>query len=982
VSPDPRNPALAPGQTVSGYEVLAGMELPHLDGHAWELRHRRTGARHVHISHRVEENGFLLALRTLPEDSTGVAHILEHGVLEGSRSYPVKMFTQLTGRSLFSYINAFTSSDRTVYPFATPDAGDWDRLLVRYLDAVFHPLLEDEAFLQEGWRLEPADPQRPDGALEIRGVVFNEMKAALASPDAQFSRRFRRELLPDLCYAHESGGDPEAIPDLDAEGWRAFHRRHYRPANSWTVTFGHLPLAPTLARLDEAFAGLEAGTALELPPHPPLGAPQRRVAGYTAPAEAAGLPRYAGVGWRLSPQTDLLESLRLSFLFEVLCGGLAAPLNHGLLRAGLGPSLAPLGFDGGGTRLTFAIGLRGVEEGAGAAVEAAVLDILGRLAQEGLESGDVAAALDRFELEIREQGRSGGLPWGLGLAWSGLAHWMAGGSCLEALRTDRLLETLRREAEDTGLLPGLIRRWLLDNPERLVLEAYPEAGSLEAREERLRVRVEETGRRLGPQGRRALVEQAARVAAWREDPGDLTCMPEVDPATLSRTAKPCGGNERELAGGLLRSHRETVNGLTHVNLALPLDPADPDLPLVDLLGWLPRLGHGGLGVEAAERRLRGLLAGLSLGSHHSLPAGTAGFLGSAGVHVLQLRFHGLGRRWRDWQALLEDLLERPALDDGGRLGELLAMRQSRLRGQVVAGATQIALQTAQDLISPIGQVQHQVEGVGFLRRLQRLDVERDALGARLSGLLERALSTHGRLLSLCAGEGELEAAEAALAGWLDGRPAPRRVEAPCAGPATGPAAALLACTAPVDGAFPAESWPAPPLDHPDAPRLVLLSAWMHQPLYERIRAAGGAYGAQAAYDWSQRTFSFLSWRDPRIAGTYADFDAVRRLALDGAAAGEELRRARVEALRRQDTPLLPHERAARCFQHRLHGTTQEVRDAFRAGLLDATPAQLAEAAGRWLGDEAARRRVVVCAPAHLGVRTGDLDIVAEEVLPS
>ncbi len=977
MSPDPRNPALSTGLVLEGFEVLAHEELPHLDGHAWELRHRRTGARHVHISHRVEENGFLLALRTLPGDSTGVAHILEHGVLEGSRRFPVKMFTQLTGRSLFSYLNAFTSSDRTVYPFATPDAGDWDRLLVRYLDAVYHPLLEDEAFLQEGWRLEPVEPSDPDGALEIRGVVFNEMKAALASPDAQFSRRFRRELLPALCYAHESGGDPEAIPDLDAEAWRAFHRRHYRPGNSWSVSFGHLPLAPTLARLDEAFAGLEGGPALVLPPHPPLGAPRSVAVGYTAPVDAAGLPRYAAVGWRLCPQTELEESLRLSFLFEVLCGGLAAPLNHGLLQAGLGPSLAPLGFDGGGTRLCFSIGLRGVEPGAGGAVESVVTGILRRLAEGGLDPDDVATALDRFELEIREQGRSGGLPWGLGLAWSGLAHWMAGGSFLATLRTDRLLEQLRREAADPGLLPGLIRRWLLDNPERLVLEASPEPGTLEAREGRLAARVAEMGQGMGAAGRRALLEQAARVAAWRADPGDLSCMPEVDPNGLARQARRCGGRQRALAGGLLLAHDEAVNGLAHVNLALPLDPGDPDLPLVDLLGWLPRLGHGSLGVEAAERRLRGLVAGLSLGSHHSLSAA-----GTTPVHVLQLRFHALGRRRADWQALLEDLVERPAFHDGSRLGELLAMRQSRLRSQVVGGAAQIALQAAQDLLSPIGALQHQVEGLGFLRRLQGLDVVRDALAERLAGLLRRALESGDRLLSLCAGGAELADAEAGLVAWLEGRPAPRRVEAGCAGPAAGAASALLACTAPVDGAFAAESWAAPGLDHPDAPRLVLLAAWMHQPLYERIRAAGGAYGAQASYDWSQRVFSFLSWRDPRIAGTYGDFDAVRGRVLDGAAAGEELRRARVEALRRQDTPLLPHERAARCFQHRLHGTTQELRDAFRAGLLDATPAQLAEAAGRWLSDEALRRRAVVCAPGHVGSRTGDLETVVEEVLPS
>lgn len=978
---DPRNPGLAVGRLVHGYEVLAGREAPNLRALTWELRHRETGARHLHISHELEENVFITCLRTLPADSTGVAHILEHAVLEGSHSYPVKMFNQLTGRSLNSFLNAFTSPDRTAYPFATPNAEDWDNLLTRYLDAVFHPLLEEEAFLQEGWRREFRDPEDPATPLEIRGVVYNEMKAALSSPDAQFGRRFRRELLPDLCYRHESGGDPEAIPSLSLEAWRAFHRRHYHPGNSWTVTFGCFPLEPTLRRLDEAFRGLGPGSALELGTQPPLGEAVRLSATYPTVGGGDGsgrAPRFAAVGWRLSSQADLGEALRLAFLFEILCGGLSAPLNHALLQSGLGPALAPVGFDGASSQLTFGIGLREVAEGAGAQVERLVLETLERIAREGLDPDHLRTALDRFELENREQSRVWGMPWGLTLGYFGLPHWMAGGDFHDGLRNDLLLEDLRRQAEDPAFLPGLIRRWLLDSPERLLLELAPEPGAVEAREQRLAARLEEEHAALDEAGARALVEQARRVAAWRADEGDLSCMPELKPEHLPRVSPAFHPLERPGAGGLLLLQDQPVNGLSHLRLALPLSPSDPDLALVDLLGWLARISHAGLGVEASERRLRSLGAGLSIGSHHSLRADD-----DQPVHRLFVGLHALSRRAPDWLALVEDLLRRPDLQDGQRLRELLRMRQAGLRSQVIGGAAQIAQLVASDALSPIGRATDEAEGLASLRTLAALDAEADDLGGRLRALLERCLSADGRLVSLCAEAETFGGTLPGLEALLERLPRhSAQATDGLSGPLPGGGPALRACLTEVDGAFVAECWAAPAYAHPDAARLQLLSAWMILPLYERIRAAGGAYGANASYDWSQRTFSFLSWRDPRIAGTYRDFDEVRGRALAGEIKVDDLKRAKVEALRRLDAPLLPHERAGRAFQHHLHGARQDLRDAFRRTLLDAAPTDLAEAAGRWL-DRAPRSRVVVCSAGQLTPeRLEDLEHRSEEILPA
>jgi len=975
---DPRNPQLAVGQHLHGYEVLEGHELPNLRAVCWELRHLATGARHLHISHDLEEKVFITCLRTLPQDDTGVAHILEHTVLEGSRNYPVKMFTELRGRSLNSFLNAFTGADRTSYPFATPNDEDWDNLLVRYLDAAFHPLLEEEAFLQEGWRLEFQQPEDPATPLLLRGVVYNEMKAAMSSAEGQFARRFRRELLPELCYAMESGGDPAAIPDLSVEAWRAFHKRHYHPGNSWTGTFGNLDLAATLARMDEAFQGFDHQEALGLDPHPALG--DRRQVSATYPVLAGGggpaAPRFAAVGWRLCPQTDLWEGMRLAFLFEILCGGLAAPLNHTLLQSGLGPALAPAGFDGGMSTLTFGIGLKGVEAGAAPEVERVVLECLERLAREGLDPAQLQAALDRFELENREQSRVWGMPWGLSLLYFGLPHWMAGGRPHEALRNDLLLERLRAEAGQPDFLPGLIRRWLLDNPERLVVELGPEEGAVEERERQLAQRLSERHAALTEAELSHIVEQAARVARWRADEGDTRCMPRLDPARQPRTFTIWPGREKELAGSHLMLHDQPVNGLAHLKLVLPLHPADEDLPLADLLGWITRISHAGLGTEAAERRIRSLTGGISVGSRHGL-----GAAGTIALHHVQLGFHGLDRRHGDWLPLLEDLLRRPDLGDARRLAELLRMRQAGLHGEMASSAGQIALQAAQHAVSPVGRTTHLAEGLGFTRHLAALDAEDESLGRRMAALLERCLALPGRRALLCADSAGLEAVAPGLESLLESLPL--QGTAPCE--PLGPMDATphpRALVVEVDGAFVAESRVAPPLTDADAPLLSLLAAWMQQPLYERIRAKGGAYGAMASYDSGLRTFSFLSWRDPRLAGTWADFDTVRRLAMSGAMSTEELERAKIEALCRLDTPQLPHERASRAFLHSLNGLTPDMRNRYRQGLLDARAEDVAACASRWLGEERERRQVVVCPEAMMRPDLlQDMELQVEHAIP-
>ncbi|KAG8138805.1 hypothetical protein E2320_001597 [Naja naja] len=219
---------------------------------AVKLNHDETGAQYLHVAREDSNNLFSVQFRTTPMDSTGVPHILEHTVLCGSERYPVRdPFFKMLNRSLSTFMNAFTASDYTLYPFSTQNPKDFQNLLSVYLDAVFFPSLRLLDFWQEGWRLEHESPADPRSPLTFKGVVFNEMKGAFADNERVFSQHLQNKILPDHTYAVVSGGDPLKIPDLSWEQLKHFHATHYHPSNARFFTYGNFPLELHLKQIHE-----------------------------------------------------------------------------------------------------------------------------------------------------------------------------------------------------------------------------------------------------------------------------------------------------------------------------------------------------------------------------------------------------------------------------------------------------------------------------------------------------------------------------------------------------------------------------------------------------------------------------------------------------------------------------------------------------------------------------------------------------------
>ncbi len=219
------------------FNLIEERVVPELNATVRYYIHKRTGARLLSVINDDENKVFSINFRTPPKDLTGVAHILEHCVLGGSEKYPVKEpFVELLKGSLATFVNAFTFPDKTCYPVASQNVQDFYNLIDVYMDAVFHPTISEQTFMQEGWHYELNDPSEP---LTYKGVVFNEMKGAYSSPDNVLETRVISSLFPKHVYGVDSGGDPRSIPDLTYEDFKAFHASYYHPSNSFIFFYGN-----------------------------------------------------------------------------------------------------------------------------------------------------------------------------------------------------------------------------------------------------------------------------------------------------------------------------------------------------------------------------------------------------------------------------------------------------------------------------------------------------------------------------------------------------------------------------------------------------------------------------------------------------------------------------------------------------------------------------------------------------------------------
>ena len=951
-----------------------------------EYRHKKTGALHFHLASENTENVFLVGFRTVPMDSTGVAHILEHTALCGSKHYPVRdPFFMMIRRSLNTFMNAFTSSDWTAYPFASKNKKDFNNLLDVYLDAVFFTRLDELDFLQEGHRVEFSQAGDAESELEFKGVVYNEMKGAMSSPVSVLWQTVSKYLYPTTTYHFNSGGEPADIPDLTYQQLKDFHKTHYHPSNAVFMTFGDIAAAEHQKTFEEKalseFDKLDVHIAVE---------PEKRYLSPLAVEEAYAYDLSADdtakekthhvLSWLLGPCTSLDEMMKANLLSQVLLDNSSSPLRYALEKSDLGTSPSPLcGLEDSNYEMCFVCGLEGSEVEHAVEFEKLVLTVLEDVASNGISHDKLESVLHQLEINQREIGGDG-YPFGLQLILEGLTAAIHRSDPSAVFDLDPVIESLREQIKDPEFIKQLVKEYLLDNQHRVRLTLRPDTELSVRKEQAEKQRLAAIKAAMSDEDKQRVIQRAVDLAQRQEQVDDPDILPNVGLEDVPAEVSIPESQPRKIAGTDSQLYTQGTNGLVYHELAIDL-PALTEAQL-DLLPYysscLTELGCG----ENDYLKMQDLQSSVSGGiqAQSSIMAATHD-VQSVSAYFL---FAGkaLNRNNNRLATLMRDTIHTVRFDEHDRMKELISQQRARRERSVTGSGHVLAMTAASSGMSPVAALSHRFGGLEAIRYVKQLDdanhgddgaqsIARFALG--LSGLHQQVMAAPHRYM-LTAEADKLDSLVDEFEQVWTAQSEESSLKAFSLEEKHHPVKQMWVANTQVN--FCARAYPTVPMEHPDAAALSVLGGFMRNGcLHTAIREKGGAYGGGANQDSNIAAFKFYSYRDPRLTETLADFDRAVDWVLNNKHEAQQLEEAILGVIGAMDKPGSPAGEARHAFHNGLHGRTREKLQAARQRVLAVSLDDLKRVTETYLQTDKASTAVITSAATHKLIGDLGLDVI-------
>ena len=958
----------AVGETVNGFLIRGAVPVPALRGTAVLAEHVRSGARVMHLANADSENLFSVSFPTPPPDDTGLPHIMEHAALGGSKRFPVKEpFFEMLKMSMATFINAMTASDHTMYPVSSNVRKDLFNLAEVYFDAVFHPELNEQTFQREGWHWTLERNDDPASALQIKGIVYSEMKGAYSTPEALLWRYSQRALFPETPLGRDSGGDPKAIPQLTYKQFVDFHKTLYHPSNAFFFFYGDIPTADYLAFLDERLGGFaRARIESACPLHPRRRAPRRLRHAYPVGAqESTAAKTHLAIYWALGESTDPAELTAWEVISSMLLGHEAAPLKKAIIDSKLGSDLLPSGSNEVGPESTFQVGIKGSEVDRADRFLDLVTRTLGDVAESGITRDRVEMALQQLayrHLEILAY-------FPLRVMYAVNQSWIYGKDPTAFLRMGEHLEACRRRyLADPGCFGGMIRRGLIENPYRLELILAPDAQMQAREEEEFRKEMAARKARFTPDEVRAIGANAAEIDRLNSQPNSpeaLATLPQLKVTDLPPKPRHIPTTVERVGNGLVFLRNDVFsNGVCYLDIDVDLSDFPEELyPFIphydDAFG---KLGVAGQPFTVVAERKAACTGGLSV---------FFGFFSDAvdaNRRTPRMRFSlkTLDGRIDDALGVLHDVLFTLDPRDDARQRDVLRQYHAGGCARLLTAGTAPAAEHARRGLTAEGRLRYLMDGLPSLERGTRLIEEYARRSAEFLAAIERirdlALRRGRWTASFTGADAPADSVRRALGAWLgDLRAAPPAAPAKLPFPGrTPPTREGLA--APIQVAHCALVMPAPHRSHPDA---ALLRIGAHIARFDyflaEIRLKGSAYGAWCTYNGSAGTFELGSFRDPKPGRTLQVFDGFRDFVNKAEWSQTDVDRAIIGTLKEAEQPIRPGEATHMALDRYVMGETPQLREERYAAALRATPREVKRALTEMLDANAPQSRVCVLA---------------------
>ncbi len=711
-------------ESLSAYELVEKKTLEDLKSEGYILRHKKSGARIALISNDDENKVFYIGFRTPPKDSTGVAHILEHSVLCGSKEFPIKdPFVELVKGSLNTFLNAMTYPDKTVYPVASCNDKDFQNLMHVYLDAVFYPNIykTDKIFKQEGWHF---DLQSPEDELTINGVVYNEMKGAFSSPDDVMYRAQMEGLYPDTTYGVESGGDPEVIPELTYENFLAFHQKFYHPANSYIYLYGDMDMVEKLEFMDEKYLSHfeEIQVDSEIALQKPFEGESRVFIKEYPISESEKEEESAYLSWNVSIADSLDKELYVAFQIVdyALCSAPGAPLKQALVDKKVGKDVYSL-YESTLRQPYFSVVAKDTSLEKQSVFLETIEEVVKNIVKNGFDEKALMAGINYYEFKYREAD-FGSYPKGLLYGLQSLDSWLYDEKQpFLHIEANETFATLRKKAKE-GYFEELLQKYLLDNPHKAVVILKPKKGLTEENDAKLAAWLAQKKASFTADEIVKIVEETKALEEYQEaedSKEDLAKIPLLSREDIGKEARKIVNEECAIGDVPVLKHEVFTNGIAYLRMIFECKEIPADL--------LPYIGifKGCLGLLNTENYSYG-----DLFNEINIVTGGMSAVNNCYSNIddlnqyrltLEIKTKVLYDNISKAVELMREVLMTSDFTDAKRLQEIIAEGRSRTQSQMMSGGHSVAVNRALSYGSVSAELSEVTSGVPFFRLVTDLD---------------------------------------------------------------------------------------------------------------------------------------------------------------------------------------------------------------------------------------------------------------------
>ena len=593
-----------------GFELIREARVPEIDAKIVTMSHIKSGAELIFIDRPDDNKTFAIGFKTIPTDDTGVFHILEHTVLAGSEHFPVKdPMTALLSGSLYTYLNAFTYPDKTVYPVSSKNNKAFLDLVNVYMDAVLHPLVltNKSIFMSEGHHLDINE----DGTLNISGIVYNEMKGAYSSPDELMEHYISRNMYKGGTYSYDSGGFPEAIPTLTYEKFLKAHREFYHPENSVIVLDGNIELDKTLTLIDSYLADYEkTGKRHEIT----LGTcvTERAVEYYPVSEEGEENTTRLSIAYPAFNHSNYIEHIALTAILDVISDSNASPLKSAILSSGLCENLYAY-YNSGALTTSLNVSFLNVKDGREDELVSLFNKTVCEILEKGIDRDKLEGSLNLIEFKTREAD-FGSFPRGMVYMLAAIEYALYGERAENAFNYDKSFADLRTRL-DTDYYNDLLRKVVSRKPVTVVLK--PDKELAKTCDDALRQHLDKLGKEMTESERQNLICELEEYKRYQDTPDTeeaLATIPTLEISDIGNTEPTAPTELYTLDGANIISHGMESAGIVYTDMYFDVSDADKDtmLAMRILASVMPELDTKNYPADDFRSRVKHSLGELSL----------------------------------------------------------------------------------------------------------------------------------------------------------------------------------------------------------------------------------------------------------------------------------------------------------------------------------------------------------------------------------